>query len=162
MKTNQNARLRDQRSLAKAISTNKSNSRIHFFSKWKISFVCLLLLSLQITSPCTAQIESSSLRFDTTIVNNYSDCAFIIELNDTTIQSFEVGLRTARDTVDIFLHEILYDQSTGLPQDFTYQRNGQVITLIIGNRERLGYYYGQVRTKNSLGVWSEPYRFLQN
>ncbi len=129
--------------------------------KWRTVFVLLTGLLMQ-TAEVKSQDATGSLEFDSVIVNNLSDCSFIVELTDTTIQSFEVGLGSERNTTNVLLLEIDFDNATNLPSGITYARSGPLITLSIGQRPRLDYYYGQVRVKNANGQWGEPYRFLQN
>ncbi len=129
--------------------------------KWRTVFVLLTGLLMQ-TAEVKSQDATGSLEFDSVIVNNLSDCSFIVELTDTTIQSFEVGLGSERNTTNVLLLEIDFDNATNLPSGITYARSGPLITLNIGQRPRLDYYYGQVRVKSAQGQWGEYYRFLQN
>jgi hypothetical protein len=127
---------------------------------WQGCAVLLIVMNFSTTS--VAQDATGSLQFDSVIVNNLSDCNFIVELTDTNIQSFEIGLGSERNTTNVLLLEIDFDNAGNLPSGITYARSGPLITLSIGQRPRLDYYYGQVRVKNAQGQWGEPYRFLQN
>ena len=129
--------------------------------KWRTVFVLLIGLMIQ-TSEVKSQDATGSLEFDSVVVNNMSDCNFVVELTDTTIQSFEIGLGNERNTTNVLFLEIDFDNATNLPTGITYARSGPLITLSIGQRPRLDYYYGQVRVKNAQGQWGEYYRFLQN
>jgi hypothetical protein len=127
----------------------------------RILLLALFILLLTRTEGI-AQITSASLQFDSVIVNNASYCSFLVELSDTTIQSIEFGLGSVRNTTDMLLLEVDFDNTNNLPAGITYARSGPLITLSIGQRPRSDYYYGQVRLKNAQGQWEEYYRFLQN
>jgi hypothetical protein len=128
----------------------------------RILRTALLLLFLLFSSNHQLAAQSASLEFDSVVVNNHSDCDFVVELTDTTILSFEVGLGSTRNTTDVLLLEIDFDNATNLPSGISYTRSGPLITLNIGSRPRLDYYYGQVRVKNAQGQWGAYYRFIQN
>ena len=129
--------------------------------KWR-SVLLLLILAMIFSVEVRSQDATAALQFDSVIVNNLSDCSFIVELTDTTIQSIEIGLGSERNTTNVLLLEMDLDNAGNLPSGITYARSGPLITLSIGQRPRLDYYYGQVRVKNAQGQWGEPYRFLQN
>ena len=129
--------------------------------KWR-TVLLLLILAMIFSVEVRSQDATAALQFDSVIVNYLSDCSFIVELTDTTIQSIEIGLGSERNTTNVLLLEMDLDNAGNLPAGITYARSGPLITLSIGQRPRLDYYYGQVRVKNAQGQWGEPYRFLQN
>jgi hypothetical protein len=85
-----------------------------------------------------------------------------VELADTiSVMELEVQLGSRESLSDLFSYSFMYDQTTGLPQGMSYSRQGNQVTLGLG--EIAAYYtiFARVRLKSS-GSWSDWYAFVSN
>jgi hypothetical protein len=88
---------------------------------------------------------------------------YFVFLSDTTTSSeIEVSLGSNTGLNDVMTYTYVYDVASGLPGGYTYARQGNKLTLGIGNYTDRNTFFGTVRVKNSGGTWSSPFHFITN
>lgn len=88
---------------------------------------------------------------------------YFVFLSDTVSASqIEIKLGTNSGLTDVMTYTYNYDVASGLPSGYTYSREGNKLTLVIGNYTERNTYFGSVRIKNTSGSWSSPFNFITN
>lgn len=88
---------------------------------------------------------------------------YVVFLSDTNnISQIEISLGTASGLTDVMAQTYNYDVSSGLPSGYTYNREGNKLTLGIGNYTEVNTWFGSVRIKNASGTWSSSLNFITN
>ena len=134
-------------------------------TKIKMKFLgnaLLIILVMTNFSKSQAQINSARVIFTPT-TNNLNTGTFQIELSDSTgISEVEVQLIDPMEDSLMFERIYVFDQTAGLPNTITWQRQGTNVQMGMGNfPERLAWN-GKVRVKTTIGVWSDWLEFLFN
>ena len=90
-------------------------------------------------------------------------CAFLVVVGDTNnVSHVEVALGASAGDMSLVFHVFDFDVTTGHPQGFSYQREGRLLTLSVGSTDRHPTWFGRVRVKDNLNVWSQPKLFVRN
>jgi len=100
-----------------------------------------------------------------TEVNNTStyNGVFHVELTDSVFSELEISLGSSQTaTNDIVSYTYSYDITSGLPSNWSYQREGTKLTLEIGQYADHNIYFGSARVKGTNGQWSTNYNFICN
>ncbi|MBK7853678.1 MAG: hypothetical protein IPJ79_01095 [Bacteroidetes bacterium] len=88
---------------------------------------------------------------------------YIVFLTDTSnVSQIEIALGTGTGLSDVMTQIYNYDVTSGLPSGYTYTREGNKLTLGIGNYTEYNTYFGSVRIKNVSGTWSSSFNFITN
>ncbi len=91
------------------------------------------------------------------------ECRFVIVVEDTSnVQQLEVKLGSSAGDYSFVNTVFDFDVTGGLPAGYSYQRNGNTITLVTGPLTEHSTWFGSVRIKNNSGQWSDAYDFIAN
>jgi len=91
------------------------------------------------------------------------ECRFVIVVEDTSnVQQLEVKLGSSAGDYSLVNAVFDFDVTGGLPAEYSYQRNGNAITLVTGTLTEQSTWFGSVRIKNNSGQWSDAYDFIAN
>ena len=75
----------------------------------------------------------------------------VITIEDTTtLSEIAVKLGTIQGASDLLQHDFVFDQNTGLPQDCSYERDGNTITLALGSGSA-GTFFAELFLRDSSG-----------
>lgn len=97
----------------------------------------------------------------TDAVTGYVTGRFYITLPDSNgISEVDAQLIDSIDDSLLFNHSFLFDQSSGLPEGLSWQRNGVEVELGTGTLPVRMAWVGRVRLKNTSNQWSDWYEFL--
>lgn len=132
-----------------------------------IQFKKLIAIAICLIAPLIVNAQTAS---DATLIMDDSQApgslyagTFTIMLSDTNnVSQIEIKLGTSLGATDIMSNTFNYDVTTGLPTAYTYARQGNKLTLGIGNYTELNTYFGCVRIKNATGTWSSSFNFITN
>lgn len=94
--------------------------------------------------------QSSIINYDTIY-----DVSCIITLQDTMdISKIHVKMGTASGTSDKLNYAYLYDINTGLQGNLSYNRNGNIVTLGVGEFSAFIYFF-EIKLENTSGTVSQ-------
>jgi len=87
---------------------------------------------------------------------------FLILPDTIGCSEIEVNLGSKTETGDLFTHDYVYDQESGLPSGLSYTRTGSDVIVGIGTVEVPPAFNVKIRLKNSSGNWSSWYEYITN
>ncbi|MBL7928032.1 MAG: hypothetical protein JNL47_00970 [Bacteroidia bacterium] len=91
------------------------------------------------------------------------ECRFVIVVEDTSnVHQLEVKLGSSAGDYSLVNAVFDFDVTGGLPAGYSYQRNGNAITLVTGTLTEQSTWFGSVQIKNNSGQWSDAYDFIAN
>lgn len=99
----------------------------------------------------------------TGVVNNNFDtlynCFCVITLNDTTnISKIRVKTGTSEGSSNVLDYAFLYDGYNGLPQKLSYSREGNKVTLKLGEFTA-NIYFHELMIEYTYGTFSSPVKW---
>lgn len=89
--------------------------------------------------------------------------SFVVQVTDTVqIDQIEVVVGSNEGLSDLLNFSFTFDQASGLPYGFSYDRNSKRVSLETGTISEYPTYFGRVRLKLSNGQYTDYFSFTSN
>jgi hypothetical protein len=121
------------------------------------SIILFLILSC-----CTNLQVHAQTPTDATLTFNSGQGTFYLAVPDSNIAEIELNIGTKAGLADVFSYTYSFDQTSGLPNGYTFTRNGLNTYLGLGAVTEKNVYNSKVRLKNTTGGWGDWYEIVSN
>jgi|SRR5688572_4131165 len=146
-----------------SIKSKVKSLNVLYFDDFKLYLLGIISLLILLIPPSNLIAQIVDPPLDCTLRMDSIENVVIVEVPDTnSISTIEVIIGTIHGSSDIFEHIYTYDQENGLPNNYTYLRNGSSVHLGIGNIENTAILYSRVRLKSITNNWSDWFQFISN
>ena len=97
---------------------------------------------------------------DATLTFSSGQGTFYLAIPDSNISEIELSIGTKAGLTDVFSYTYSFDQTSGLPNGYTFTRNGLNTYLGLGAVTEQNVYNSKVRLKNTSGSWGDWYEII--
>ena len=124
-----------------------------------LSFIVAIFLSPVLMAQTSDFSYTIQMQPNGTVKSNYDtlyNCICTITLQETTnISKIHVKVGTLDGTSDKLEYSFIYDNYSGYPPNLSYSRNGNIVSLQIGEYSA-GIYYYELILEYTSGTFSQP------